>query len=969
MTQLAVTELRSSTADNAGYSSSAARSLLLTILHAFLALLAAGAWDAFAQAPTDASLTRWDIHAVTGGTTAPAEGTHKLSGIARDSRGNVWVIGQGAGNVRVGRVDASSPAAETYTEWKLFKYGEDGEPRALLVTPSDDVWLAVAGSVPFVRKLADSNTFIDFRREGLLFSPNAMALAADGSRIYATGAEQNGQGYIVTIDATLGAGLADVTLPAWTAPGSGHASFQPQYVAVDAIPGIVWFTNSGDPLNPRSTVARLDVATGQLLEWPLNGLAAAGLQINGSRVCVVTRGSLAQPPTPPGDVECLLIPEDNPATPDNEMATDAARRRRFNRSATGALDLPEQIVIGGGDSLFVTEKGGNAVVFIGAAAMTDAVEDYVTPASLQLESTGLGGFQLMDDWEGAHQPRLSVPLPSTPISLTGTTIGAGQARFEFFSAPQETLEALLRHPHPAAMTPVFFPDGHGSYGTTYVAESFHDLRGQTYLAGRIDKFELRVPFLKVTDASGNPVTAVTFSADVQDATAPTAQLTISNGGPGSLDWVASVEATGFAVTMTPVASGVVTDTQRAVITLTPTIPATAGSFTGVLRISSPSAPEPVVIPLTFTASAPAAITANRTQLTFQTNRYLSPSDTVRLTNAPYARAVTWAASGPAWLTIGPSTGTIAGGQDVDVTLTVDPAGLPLGVPHTADVTFFDSANPSAAHTRAVVRVTVTVTAPQPTPRDFAVGPSALTFDATRWTVCNGSWSGSNPASQSLVLTNNTDRPVWFLGVGSESWITAAPLWGVVPPRQARTLRVSADAKRLAQGAYAGTLTIYTLTNPSESRVIDSQVVPVNVNVGPAPARLCVSPAALDFGSLKQNALSAARTITVTNVGDANVAWSATATASNGTVTLVRNGSTLRVAIATGSKKGTQTGRVTISAAGLAPETVTLKWSVGDKKGGRHDRDDDDDHCHDDHDHDGDHDDDDHGRHRGGHDRD
>jgi Viral BACON domain len=1054
--------------------------LLLTILHALAALLVAGAWDAFAQTPSEASLTRWDIHAATGGSDA-AEGTHKLSGIARDSRGDVWVIGQGAGHVRVGRIEASRPGAESYTEWRVFKYGEDGEPRGLLLTPNDDVWLAVAGTVPFVRKLADSNTFIDFRRDaGLVFSPTAMVLGHDGSRIYVAGAEQNGQGYIVTIDATLAAGPDDVKLPAWTAPASERASFQPQYVALDAMPGVVWFTNSGDPLNPQSSVARLDVATGHLLAWPVKGVAAAGLQVSGSRVCVVTRGSFAQPPAPPGDVECLYIPEDNPATPDNEMATVPATRRRFNRHAAGALDLPEQIVIGGADSLFVTEKGGNAVVFISGAAMADVVEDAAPPASSQLEPAELGGFRVQDDWEGANQPRLNVPLPSTPISITGTSIGTGQARFEFFSAPQETLELLLRHPHPAAITPVFFPDGDGSYGTTYVAESFHDLRGQTYLAGRVDKFELRTPFIKVTDASGNRVSAVNLSASTEDTTAPTAQLTIGNGGPGSLDWVASIEATGFAVTITPAASGVVSETQWATITLTPTIPAAGGRYTGTLTVSSPTAPQPVVIPITYTVTARAALTADRAQLTFTTNRFLAPSSTVRLTNAPYARAVTWAASGPSWLTIGPGSGTIAGGQDLDVAIAVDPATLPVDVAQTADVTFFDAANPSAAHTRVVVRVTVTVTAPRivlgqprldfpavpengtatqtvtltntgtgplnpviavtpgatwlgasladstpippggsraftvvvdtvglapgtahtatlsvsdpaaadlpmhlfqpaqsivvslstksatPRPSDVVVAPSGLTFDATRWTVCDGAWSGSNPAAQSLTVTNNTDRPVWFLVVASERWLSTAPTWGVVPPRNSRTLSVAADATRLLQGAHTGKVTVYTLTNPSRSRIIDSQVVPVTLNVAPAPARLCVSPLALDFGSLKQNALSAARTITVTNVGDVDLAWSATATASDGTVVLARTGSTLRVAIASGTKKGTQFGRITISTAAQPPQIVNLRWSVTEKKGGgHHDWKDDDDRCHRDHDGDGDHDDDDHNRHRHG----
>jgi hypothetical protein len=259
------------------------------------------------------------------------------------------------------------------------------------------------------------------------------------------------------------------------------------------------------------------------------------------------------------------------------------------------------------------------------------------------------------------------------------------------------------------------------------------------------------------------------------------------------------------------------------------------------------------------------------------------------------------------------------------------------------------------------------------PGGLTIAPAQLTFEATRWTTCNGSWSGRNPAAQAVVITNPTDRPIWFLAVPSTltvaPWLEVSPSWGVVPPRKSRTVAVSIETKRLATGVHAGALTIYTLTNPSHSHVLGSRVVPVTVNVAPAPPRLCVSPGSLDFGGLKQNVLSAARTITIENVGDGHLAWMASATASSGTVTLTRSGSTLRVAIQTGTKKGAQSGQVTVAASGAPAQVVGLRWSVTDKKGnGRH-HDDDDDHCHGDHDDDGDHDHQDHGRHRPGRDRD
>ena len=157
------------------------------------------------------------------------------------------------------------------------------------------------------------------------------------------------------------------------------------------------------------------------------------------------------------------------------------------------------------------------------------------------------------------------------------------------------------------------------------------------------------------------------------------------------------------------------------------------------------------------------------------------------------------------------------------------------------------------------------------PARFAIAPAQPAFTSTRWTMCNGSWSGTSPAAQNLVITNDSDRPLWFLVVPSSwsdaAWLDVSPSLGVVPPGKTRTLSVSVDAKGIDAGTHPGALTVYTLTNPSNGHVRASQLVPVTLTVNPAPPRLCVTPASLDFGSLKQNALSAAKTITVENAGD------------------------------------------------------------------------------------------------------
>jgi hypothetical protein len=265
------------------------------------------------------------------------------------------------------------------------------------------------------------------------------------------------------------------------------------------------------------------------------------------------------------------------------------------------------------------------------------------------------------------------------------------------------------------------------------------------------------------------------------------------------------------------------------------------------------------------------------------------------------------------------------------------------------------------------------------PGNFTVTPPFLTFDATRWTWCDGTASGTNPPVQTLTITNPGDLPIAWKATAStqtgQAWLAVdrRDRFGVVPPRQSRTIRVIASPKGLAVGIYSGSIAVdvYSVSTSNPHGISkETETIPVQLNVAPAPATLCVSPRSLNFGALRTNSTSGTQTIEIENVGDLPMgAWSAQAIASRGRINLNPSSgvgpATVQLSITTDRHQGTQGGKIVVTAPGAtkSPQTVNVTWKVQkprQRPHGHHGRECDDDHDHDD---DGDHDDDDHRHHR------
>ena len=158
------------------------------------------------------------------------------------------------------------------------------------------------------------------------------------------------------------------------------------------------------------------------------------------------------------------------------------------------------------------------------------------------------------------------------------------------------------------------------------------------------------------------------------------------------------------------------------------------------------------------------------------------SQSVSISNTG-AGTLNWAVSDDAtWLTLNPTSGTNAG----TVTASVSTAALAAG---TYGATITVTGN--AANAPRTVAVTLTVTS-QPA---IGVSPTSLAF--------SGPQGGSNPASQTLAISNTGGGTLNWTSADDAAWLTLSPLSGT----NAGNVTVSVNTAGLAAGSYSATITI------------------------------------------------------------------------------------------------------------------------------------------------------------------
>jgi hypothetical protein len=252
-----------------------------------------------------------------------------------------------------------------------------------------------------------------------------------------------------------------------------------------------------------------------------------------------------------------------------------------------------------------------------------------------------------------------------------------------------------------------------------------------------------------------------------------------------------------------------------------------------------------------------------------------------------------------WLSLSPASGTDTG----LVTASVATGTLTVG---TYSGSIIVNATGAASVT---VPVTFTVT---PAPPALNLSPTSLAFTAQQ--------GGSNPAAQTLAITNKGGGTLTWAASDNTAWISPSPASGT--GNGVATITVSTGS--LAAGTYNGAVTL-------NATGAASVTVPVTFTVTPAPPALNLSPTSLAFTATQGGANPATQTLSISNTGGGTLNWSASDNAAwltlssstgtgNGTVTLSVTTGTLTPA--------TYSGTVMLSGGtGVTPVSVPVSFTV------------------------------------------
>ncbi|HSU14349.1 BACON domain-containing protein [Longimicrobium sp.] len=402
-----------------------------------------------------------------------------------------------------------------------------------------------------------------------------------------------------------------------------------------------------------------------------------------------------------------------------------------------------------------------------------------------------------------------------------------------------------------------------------------------------------------------------FFAQVGANAAPQT-VTLSNTGGGTLGWSA-VEAVPW-LTVSPPTGSLGAGASAQVTVTVNTAGLAQGTYSGTIDVSAPGASgSPRSIPVTLTVSSAPVLGVSATTFSFAALAGTNPAaQPVTITNTG-GGTLAWSASDDApWLTVTPASGSLASNAGAQAALSVSTAGLAAGTYH-ATVTL---TAPGAGGSPRALAVTLAVSAPPA----VSVNPASLSFSAAQ---------GSNPATQSVIVTNTGGGSLVWTASSNAAWLAATPGSGTLAGGGAVPVTLSVSSAGLAAGTYNGAVTI---SAPGATGSPKTVAVSLTVAAGPA---LGVSAASLGFAT-QQGSPPPPQSFTVSNTGGGSLAWSASSNASWATVSpaggSLAGGSSAPVTVSidpTGLGAGTWNATIDVSAPGAAgsPKSVGVSLTI------------------------------------------
>lgn len=204
----------------------------------------------------------------------------------------------------------------------------------------------------------------------------------------------------------------------------------------------------------------------------------------------------------------------------------------------------------------------------------------------------------------------------------------------------------------------------------------------------------------------------------------------------------------------------------------------------------------------------------------------SPTNMVyTLTNSGNFSLNWTAAKAVSWLTISPTSGTLAAGASTAFTVTVNSGANSLPVTNVTDTIIFNNTTSGDGNASRSVSLTVTG-APS-----LAVSPNGFSSSGP----VGGPFS---PVAASLTVSNVGASQLGWTANPSASWVTVSPANGTLTAGTSTSVNVSinSSANSLAPGAYTNTLT-FANTNNGAGNTTRSVIL----SVSPPPPALAALP--------------------------------------------------------------------------------------------------------------------------------
>ncbi len=375
-------------------------------------------------------------------------------------------------------------------------------------------------------------------------------------------------------------------------------------------------------------------------------------------------------------------------------------------------------------------------------------------------------------------------------------------------------------------------------------------------------------------------------------------LTLAYSGAGSLPWTLGVEETDARwLTLEPSSGSVTSTNPQAIDVSVDAADLASGTYHANLVLSGFAGPFQLVsVEMTVVPGPTLGITPG--ELLFEADEGTSPPAQTFTVRNEGAGTLEWTASPDVgWLHVSPASGTLSTSQSRVVTVSVSTASLSPGEYHAN----INVGAPTAQNSPQTLAVTLVVTLSPPV---LERSPATMTFNAVE--------GGSNPATQTLSISNGGGGTLsWSVSEGA-SWLSLSPTSGT-STGEPDDVTVSVNIAGLAADTFHATITVTGATPATGS----PQTTAVELVVAPPAPVLVRSPATMTFNAVEGGSNPETQTLSISNGGGGTLSWS------------VSDGASwLSLSPTSGTSTG-ETDHVTVSVniAGLAADTFHATITV------------------------------------------